>query len=282
MISLFLQDGAGTTHCQSGKLLRNGSFAISDAMSMWWMMELRNYYDEMLRQGNIRPSQSPAGATILFVPKADGKLRLVVDYRGLNKVTIANKYPIPIMRELRDRVEGSKIFSKLDLKKGYYLVRIKEGDEWKTAFRCRYGHYEYLVMPFGLINAPATFQGMMHKVLREFLDQGVVVYLDDILIYSETEKQHVELMRKVLQRLKNYHLAVNVEKSVFHTQEVEFLGYIVNTEGVEMSEKKVKAIREWKAPTSVREVQIIIEFTNFYRRFIKNFSGLCAPITETL
>src|SRR5437899_9594588 len=123
---------------------------------------------------------------------------------------------------------------------------------------------------------------MMHDVLREFLDQGVVVYLDDILIYSETEEQHVDLMRKVLQQLKDYQLGVNVEKSVFHTQEVEFLGYIVNTEGVEMSEKKVKAIREWKAPTSVREVQIFIGFANFYRRFIKNFSGICVPITETL
>src|SRR5207302_5984177 len=118
------------------------------------------------------------------------------------------------------------------------------------------------------------------EVLREFLDQGVVVYLNDILIYSETEKQHVELMRKVLQRLKDYQLAVKIEKSVFHTQEVEFLGYIVNTEGVEMSEKKVKAIKEWKAPTSVKEVQIFIGFANFYRRFIKSFSGICAPITE--
>ena len=125
---------------------------------------------------------------------ADGKLHLVVDYRGLNKVTIANKYPIPIMRELRVQVEGSKIFSKLDIKKGYYLGQISEGDEWKTAFRCRYGDYEYLVMPFGSVNAPATFQGMMHEVLREFLDQGVVVYLDDILIYSETEEQHIDLM----------------------------------------------------------------------------------------
>src|SRR5207237_3300026 len=132
---------------------------------------------------------------------------------------------------------------KLDLKKGYYLVQIKEEDEWKTAFRCRYGHYEYLVMPFGLINAPATFQGMMHEVLREFLDQGVVIYLDDILIYSEIEEQHINIIQKVLQWLNDYQLAVNVEKSVFHTQEVEFLGYIVNIEGVEMSQKMVKAIR---------------------------------------
>src|SRR5437879_11600229 len=183
-------------------------------LSAMELKELRKYLDKMLRQGKIQPSQSPTGAPILFVPKADGKLCLVVDYRGLNKVTIANKYPIPIMRELRDWVEGSKIFSELDLKKGYYLVRIKEGDEWKTAFRCRYGHYEYLVMPFGLINAPATFQGMIHEVLRDFLDQGVVVYLDDILIYYETEKPHVELIRKDLKRLKDYQLAVNVKKSV--------------------------------------------------------------------
>ena len=148
----------------------------------------------MLDSGKIRPSKSPAGAPILFVPKPHGRgLRLCVDYRGLNRVTIMNRYPLPLMNELRDRVAGSRIFTKIDLKAGYNLIRIKPGDEWKTAFRTRYGHYEYLVMPFGLANAPATFQDMMNEILRDLIDHGVVVYINDILIYMENEKEHVQL-----------------------------------------------------------------------------------------
>ena len=152
---------------------------------------------------------------------------------------------------------------------------------WKTAFRTRYGHFEYKVMPFGLVNAPATFQAMMNKILREFLDHGVVVYLDDILIYSDSEEDHIELVRKVLAKLKEHQLAVSVTKSVFHVKSVEFLGYIVATDGVTMSERKVDSIKKWKALRSVKEVQIFIGFANFYRRFIKGFSDICTPITET-
>jgi len=136
----------------------------------------------MLKEGKISPSKSPAGAPILFVPKPDGRLRLVVDYRGLNKVTVHNKYPIPLMTELKDQVREAQICTKLDLKDGLHLIRIRKGDKWKTAFQTRYGHYQYRVMPFGLVNAPATFQTMMNEILREFLDPGVVVYIDDILI----------------------------------------------------------------------------------------------------
>ena len=180
-------------------------------------------------------SKSPAGAPILFVPKLDGKLRLCVDYRQLNKLTILNKYPLPLMTELRERVAGATIFTKLDLKDGYHLIRIRKGDEWKTTFRTRYGHYEYKVMPFGLVNAPATFQAMMNHILREFLDHGVVVYLDDILIYSKSQKEHEILVKKVLERLEQHDLAVSLKKSVFHTKTVEFLGYIFGTDGVTMS-----------------------------------------------
>jgi len=140
----------------------------------------------MLKQGQISHSKSPAGTPILFVPKPHGRLRSVVDYRGLNKVTVHNKYPIPLMTELRDQVRDAQIFTKLDLKDGFHLIRIRKGDEWKTAFRTRYGYYQYRVMPFGLVNVPATFQTLMNEILREFLDQGVVVYIDDILIYSQT------------------------------------------------------------------------------------------------
>ena len=183
------------------------------------------------------------------------------------------------MGELKDRVAGAKIFTKLDLKDSYHLLRIPEGDEWKTAFRTRYGHFEYKVMPFGLVNAPATFQAMMNKILREFLDHGVVVYLDDILIYSTSEEEHIELVRKVLAKLKEHKLAISVTKSVFHQESVEFLGYIVATNGVTLSARKVESIKNWKPPQSIMEVQIFIGFANFYRRFIDNFSSLVAPLT---
>jgi len=243
---------------------------------------LRKYLDDMLKQGKISPSKSPAGAPILFVPKPDGRLRLVVDYRGLNKVTIHNKYPIPLMTELRDQVRDAQIFTKLDLKDGFHLIRVRKGDEWKTAFRTRYGHYQYRVMPFGLVNAPATFQTMMNEILREFLDQGVVVYIDDILIYSKTIEEHIILVRKVLQKLREYRMAISLEKSVFHVKKVDFLGYVVATDGVTMNEKKVESVKAWRAPASVKDVQIFIGFANFYRRFIKNFSAICAPITNLL
>ena len=186
------------------------------------------------------------------------------------------------MTERRERVAGATIFTKLDLKDGCHLIQIKKGDQWKTAFRARYGHYEYKVMPFSLVNAPATFQAMMNPILRQFLDHGVVVYLDDILIYSKTMEEHKALVKQVLARLERHDLAVYLKKSVFHVETVEFLKYIVGKSGVTMSEKKVESIVNWKAPRSVNDVQIVIGFANIYRRFIENFSKVCKPITDTL
>ena len=210
----------------------------------------------------------------MFVPKPDGRLRLCVDYRQLNKLVILDKYLLPLMSELRDRVAGATIFMKLDLKDGYHLIRIKKGDEWKTAFRTRYRQYQYKVIQFGLVNSPATFQRMMNKILREFLNQGVVVYLDDILIYSKTHAEHVAMVKKVLSRLMEHQLAVSIKKSEFHVKAVEFLAYIVATDGVTMSTRKVDSIRKWIAPRSVKEVQIFLGFANF--------SKICKPITQTL
>jgi len=151
------------------------------------------------------------------------------------------------MERLKDRVAGAKIFTKLDLKARYLLLRIREGDEWETAFRIRYGHFKYKVMSFGLVNAPAIFQAMMNKILREFLNHGVVVYLDDILIYSESEEEHIRLVKKVLARLEEHQLTVSVTKSVFHVESLESLGYIVGIDGVTMSERKVESVMNWKA-----------------------------------
>jgi hypothetical protein len=193
---------------------------------------LREYPRKELAAGKVWRSKSPAGAPIIFVPKPDGSMRLCVDYRGVNKVTVKDRTPLPLMSELRERLGRAKIFTKLNLKNGYNLIRIAEGDEWKTAFRTRYGLFECLVMPFELCNAPGTFQAIINKVLQELLDEGVIVYIDDILIYSEDEENHVELVKKVLEQLRTNHLCVSIKKSVFHAPEVEYLGYHISSEGI--------------------------------------------------
>ena len=185
-----------------------------------------------------------------------------------------------MMTELNDRMKDAQIFVTLDLKDGFHLIRIQKGDEWKTSFRTHYGLYKYKVMPFGLVNAPATFQTMMNKILREFLDDGVVVYIDDILIYSKDPEDHTTLVPKVLQRLRDFQIAISLEKSVLLVKTVDFLGYVVATNGVTMNEKTIETIKAWKPPTSVREVQIFMGFTNLNRQFIKNFSDICTPITN--
>jgi hypothetical protein len=243
---------------------------------------LREYIDDNLKKGFIRRSESPAGAPVLFVPKKDGSLRLCVDYRALNKVTIKNRCPLPLISETLDRLRTARYFTKLDLKGAYNLVRVASGDEWKTAFRTRYGHFEYSVMPFGLTNAPATFQAFLNDVLRDSLDTFVVIYLDDILIYSETLEEHYEHVRSVLQRLKDADLQVKLEKCQFHVQTVEFLGYVISPEGISMDPAKIEAIVSWTVPKSVRDIQVFLGFANFYRRFIKGFSKVVAPITRLL
>ena len=241
--------------------------------------ELRKYLKTMEEAGKIRRSQSPSASPFLFVPKPDGSYRPIVDYRALNTATIKDATPLPLMDEMRERLARAKIFTKIDLKNGYNLVRIAEGHEWKTAFRTRYGLYEYLVMPQGLCNAPATFQRMMDTVFAGMVDNGVIIYLDDILIYSETEEEHMELVKEVLSRLRKYNLCAAIKKSYFHVSEVEFLGYMISPEGISMSERKVESIRDWKRPKSVKNIQEFLGFANFYRRFIEGFSKIAHPLT---
>jgi hypothetical protein len=246
------------------------------------LQALRDYLKEMLELGKIRPSKSPAAAPIIFVPKAHGRgLRLCVDYRGLNKVTITNRYPLPIMSELQDRVRGAKIFTKIDLKNGYNLIRIKPRDKWKTVFKTRYGLYEYTVMPFGLSNAPATFQNMMNHIFRDLLDLGLIVCLDDILIYAETEEEHDRIVTDVLKRLAENGLAISQDKCFWSTTRVDFLGYVISKDGIEMAQDKVQCIRDWERPRSLRDVQSCIGFANFYRRFIEGFSKIPKPLSDS-
>ena len=242
---------------------------------------IKAFIDEYLAKGFIRPSQSPAGAPIVFAKKKDGSLRLCVNYRGLNKITKKNRYPLPRIDELLDRLSRATIFSKIDLKSGYNLVRIADGDEWKTAFRSRYGSYEFLVMHFGLTNAPATFQNFMNDTFYDLLDRFVAAYLDDLIIYTESTdlRDHVRQVREVLLRCRNSGLFANAKKCEFHVRTIEYVGYIVSPEGLSMDPAKVRAISDWPAPTTVREVQSFLGFANFYRRFIRSFAQLSKPLT---
>jgi len=245
------------------------------------LQTLREWLKEMLRTGKIQRSTSPLGSPILFVPKPNGRgLRLYVDYRALNQITISNRYPLPLMQELQDRVQGARWFTKLDLKNGFNLIRIREGDEWKMAFRTRYGLYEFQVMPFGLTNAPSTFQDMMNHVFSDMIDLGLLVYMDDFLIYAKTEKEHDQRVKEVLARLQENRLAVSPDKCVWKTQEVEFLGYAIGREGIKMAKGKVEAVLEWKTPASLTEVQSFLGFANFYRHFIQDYSRVARPLTE--
>ena len=243
---------------------------------------LRDYIDESLQKGWIRRSTSPCGAPILFVPKKDGGLRLCVDYRGLNKITIKNRTALPLISETLDRLVGAAIFTKFDLKDAYHRIRIQEGHEWKTAFRTRYGHFEYLVMPFGLANAPATFQSYINQALIGLVDTICVIYLDDILIYSKTVKEHHASVRKVLERLRQYKLYCNLKKCEFDTDEVGFLGFRISPKGVKMEQNRVTSITEWPEPKTFRDLQVFLGFANFYRRFIKHYSKVVAPMTSML
>ncbi|XP_073448026.1 uncharacterized protein [Aquarana catesbeiana] len=244
------------------------------------LVTLKKYIDENLERGFIRPSTSPAGAGIFFVEKKDHSLRPCIDYRELNKVTIKNRYPLPLMPELFQRLGSAKIFTKLDLRGAYNLIRIREGDEWKTAFRTRFGHFEYLVMPFGLCNAPATFQHFVNDIFRDLLDLYVIVYLDDILIFSPSVDEHRRHVRNVLTRLRQHGLYAKLEKCEFELQSIQFLGLIISTDGVKMDPQKVAAILDWPAPSDRKGVQRFIGFANFYRKFIRGFSAIIAPITE--
>ncbi|CDO69493.1 hypothetical protein BN946_scf184662.g13 [Trametes cinnabarina] len=241
---------------------------------------LREYIEENLRSGFIRPSKSPCGAPVLFVKKKDRSLQLCVDYRGLNKITRKDCYPLPLILDLLDTPRKARIYTKIDLRHAYNLVCIAPGDEWKTAFRTCYGSFEWLVMPFGLSNAPAAFQRFVNDIFSDLLDVCVVVYLDDILIYSDTPEKHREHVKEVLRRPRKNKLYAQADKCKFHTTSIEYLGYILSPDGLTMSESKVKAILDWPEPWKVRDIQAFLGFANFYQRFIPNYSEIVLPLTR--
>ena len=215
---------------------------------------LREYIDKNLKKGFIRRSELPAGHPILFVPKKDSSDRLCVDYQKLNDITIKNRYPLPNISELQDRLAGARYFTALDLQGAYNLIRIKKGEEWKTAFRTRYRLYKYTVMPFRLTNAPATCQELINNVLRVHLDKTVVAYLNDILVFSKTLEEHIPHVTEVLECLDKADLRLKPKKCEWHKEEVEFLGFVVGRNGVKMSNKKIQVVKDWPKLTTVKGI----------------------------
>ncbi|KAF7641341.1 hypothetical protein LDENG_00284490, partial [Lucifuga dentata] len=216
---------------------------------------METYINDSLAAGIIRPSSSPAGAGCFFVEKKDKTLRPCIDYRGLNHITIKNRYPLPLLSSAFELLQGATIFTKLDLRNAYHLVRIHEGDEWKMTFNTPTGHYEYLVMPFELTNAPAVFQELVNDVLRDMLNHFVFVYLDDILIFSRSRDEHVNHVQSVLQRLLENSLFCKAEKCEFHAFSVSFLGFIVAEGNIQMDLEKVSAVTSWPVPESRKQLQ---------------------------
>ncbi|KAL0561368.1 hypothetical protein IC582_001793 [Cucumis melo] len=263
--------------------LEPGTVPISRApyrMAPAELKELKVQLQELLDKGFIRPSVSPWGAPVLFVKKKDGSMRLCIDYRELNKVTVKNRYPLPRIDDLFDQLQGATVFSKIDLRSGYHQLRIKDEDVPKTAFRSRYGHYEFIVMSFGLTNAPAVFMDLMNRVFREFLDTFVIVFIDDILIYSKTEAEHEKHLRMVLQTLRDNKLYAKFLKCEFWLKQVSFLGHVVSKAGVSVDPAKIEAVTGWTRPSTVSEVRSFLGLAGYYRRFVENFSRIATPLTQ--
>ncbi|WVZ63799.1 hypothetical protein U9M48_013404 [Paspalum notatum var. saurae] len=234
--------------------------------------EIQRQVQELLNKGYIRESLSPCSK--------DGSWRMCVDCRAINNITIRYRYPIPRLDDMLDELSGAIFFTKIDLRSGYHQIRMKLGDEWKTAFKTKFGLYEWLVMPFGLTNAPSTFMRLMNEVLRPFIGLFVVVYFDDILIYSKTMDEHLDHLSAVFYALRTAHLFANMEKCIFCTQRVSFLGYVVTPRGIEVDSSKIAAIQEWPTPTTVTQIRSFLGLAGFYRRFVRDFSSIAAPLHE--
>ncbi|GJS76421.1 putative reverse transcriptase domain-containing protein [Tanacetum coccineum] len=244
------------------------------------MKELSDQLKELSDKGFIRPSSSPWGAPVLFVKKKDGSFRMCIDYRELNKLTVKNRYPLPRIDDLFDQLQGSSIYSKIDLRSGYHQLRVREEDIPKTAFRTRYGHYEFQVMPFGLTNAPAVFMDLMNRVCKPYLDKFVIVFIDDILIYSKSKQEHAEHLKLILELLKKEQLYAKFSKCEFWIPKVQFLGHVIDSQGIHVDPAKIESVKDWASPKSATEIRQFLGLAGYYRRFIEGFSKIAKPMTK--
>lgn len=244
------------------------------------MKELSDQLQELLDKGFIRPSSSPWGAPVLFVKKKDGTLRMCIDYRDLNKLTIKNRYPLPRIDDLFDQLQGSSVYSKIDLRSGYHQLRVREEDIPNTAFRTRYGHNEFQVMPFGLTNAPAVFMDLMNRVCKPYLDKFIIVFIDDILIYSRNKEEHAEHLKTILDLLKKEELYAKFSKCDFWIRTVQFLGHVIDSQGLHVDPAKIEAVRDWAPPKTPTEIRQFLGLAGYYSRFIEGFSKIVKPLTE--
>jgi hypothetical protein len=251
-------------------------------ISVHELEELKKQLKELSDKGYIRPSASPWGSPVLFMKKKDGSKRMCIDYQNLNAVTVKNNYPLPRIDDLLDQLKDAKFFSKIDIRSGYHQMKIRPEDIPKTAFVTRYGQYEFTVVSFGLTNASSYFMNMMNKVFMDKLDKFMVVFIDDILIYSATAEEHEQHLRVVLEKLRQNQLYAKFSKCDFWLEEVAFLGHVLTAKLVVVDPAKIEAVKEWEQPHNVTDIRSFLSLAGYYRRFIENFSKIAKPMTNLL